>query len=68
MEKFFLYPSLSMPPRRRRTQSEWNAQTVICSAECFETMPAIRSRISDAALLVKVTARISAAGILCSSM
>ena len=57
-----------MPPRRILTQSEWKVQTVISDAAFFETMPAMRSRISLAALLVKVTARISEAGIFRSSM
>ena len=47
-----------MPPRSRRTQSEWKVQTVISPAAFLETMPPMRSRISEAALLVKVTARI----------
>ena len=57
-----------MPPRRRRTQREWKVQTVISDAAFFETMPPMRSFISAAALLVKVTARISEAGTFRSSM
>jgi hypothetical protein len=57
-----------MPPRSRRTQSEWKVQTVIASAAFLLTMPPMRSRISLAALLVKVTARICSAGIFFSSM
>ena len=57
-----------MPPRSRRTQSEWKVQTVISAAAFLLTMPPMRSRISLAALLVKVTARISAAGTFFSSM
>ncbi len=57
-----------MPPRSRRTHSEWNVQTVISAAAFLVTMPPMRSRISLAALLVKVTARMSAGGIFFSSM
>ena len=41
-----------------RTQREWKVHTVISLADSFETIPLILSRISLAALLVKVTARI----------
>ena len=41
-----------------RTQSEWKVQTVISFPAALLTISATRSRISLAALLVKVTARI----------
>ena len=40
-----------MPPRRMRTQSEWNVQTVISPAAFLETMPPMRSRISAGGLV-----------------
>ena len=43
-------------------------QTVIASAFFFETIPPMRSRISEAALLVKVTARMFSGAIPTCSM
>jgi hypothetical protein len=53
-------PSVVASRRRIRTQAEWNVDTHMRPA-AGPTRPATRSRISAAALLVKVIARISPA-------
>ena len=57
MEKFVVYPRYSICLRRMRTQVEWKVLTQMLSAP-NPTMSSTRSRISPAALLVKVMARI----------
>ena len=57
MLKLVLYPSRPACTRRIRTQREWNVHTVISSAAFRRTSDPTRSRISQAALLVNVTAR-----------
>ena len=59
MVKLDFQPSRSMSPRRMRTHKAWNVDTVsfLDTASSFNC-PAARSRISPAALLVNVTARI----------
>ena len=58
MEKVERSPAASCSRRRMRTQAEWKVDTHIRSP-AGPTRPATRSRISAAALLVKVIARIS---------
>lgn len=55
MEKDLAMPNRSISERRMRTQAEWKVETHIILA-WFPTSPATRSRISAAALLVKVMA------------
>src|SRR5579862_4350005 len=57
MLKLFLYPSLSMCWRSRRTHRAWKVDMVTRLASSLSTILARRSRISPAALLVKVSAR-----------
>ena len=58
MEKLDFSPSRSASRRRIRTQAEWNVETHIDRAR-GPTASSTRSRISAAALLVNVMARIS---------
>ena len=58
MEKVLEKPSFLASARRMRTQAEWNVMTHMARAR-LPTTAATRSRISAAALLVKVMARTS---------
>ena len=58
MVKFFVKPSRSASARRMRTHMEWKVDTHM-PRERVPTSCAKRSRISAAALLVKVMAKIS---------
>ncbi|MDI2023157.1 hypothetical protein PJL18_03705 [Paenarthrobacter nicotinovorans] len=58
MEKFEFRPTLAASRRRIRTQEEWKVEIHMPLARA-PTNASMRSRISAAALLVKVMARIS---------
>ncbi len=58
MEKLVRRPSVAASRRRIRTQAEWNVDTHMCRA-AGPTSAATRSRISAAALFVKVIASTS---------
>ena len=58
MEKLELSPTLAASCRRMRTQDEWKVEIHMILARP-PTRASMRSRISAAALLVKVMARIS---------
>ena len=58
MEKLDFRPTLAASCRRMRTQDEWKVEIHMILARP-PTSASMRSRISAAALLVKVMARIS---------
>ena len=58
MEKLEFSPTLAASRRRIRTQDEWNVEIHMVLA-LSPTRASMRSRISAAALLVNVMARIS---------
>lgn len=57
MVKLVLYPRRPISSLRMRTQREWKVLTIIWRAALRSTIWPTRSRISRAALLVNVTAR-----------